>query len=75
MAIALLTTRVKQPNMEYYKMLVRCVRYVRSKTNTPLMLEVSKTSVTRWSINSAYWVHPDTKSHSVEMVSLGKIAT
>ena len=71
-AIAFLTTRTKQPNMDNHKNLACCVRYIRATVDMPLTIEAINSSLMRWWINAACGVHPDMKIHSIGMVSLGK---
>ena len=49
-----------------------CVRYIRDTADIPLTLETIKDRVMRWWIDASYEVHPDMKSHSGGILSLGK---
>ena len=70
--IALLTTRVKHPNMDNYNKLESCVMYIIDTMEMPLTLKAIKVRVIRWWINAEHRVHPDMKSHFGGMISLGK---
>ena len=71
-SISLLTTRVKQPNIENYKKLARCIRYIRVTENMYLTLEANNASIMRLRINEAYGVQTYTKIHPGGIISLGK---
>ena len=67
-----LTTRVKQPNMDNYKKLMCCIRYIRDTVDRSLLFDSSKVRVNIWWVNAAYRVHLGMKSHSGVIISLGK---
>ena len=71
-SIEFLTTRVNQPNLDNYKKLARCVRYIRDTVELPLTLEERKSRIMRRQTNAANGLHPYTKRHSGIMMSRGK---
>ncbi len=74
-AIAFLCTRVKDPDTDDYKKLTRTIRYLRGTVDLPLTLEADNISIIKWWVDASYAVHPDMKSHTNGMLSLGKGAT
>jgi hypothetical protein len=71
-AIAFLCTRVKEPDTDDYKKLTRTMRYLRGTVDMPLTLEANNMSIVKWWVDAAYAVHPDMKSHTGGLMSLGK---
>jgi hypothetical protein len=71
-AIAFLCTRVKEPDVDDYKKLTRAMRYLRGTIDMPLTLEAHNMSIIKWWVDASYAVHPDMKSHTGGMMSLGK---
>ena len=71
-AIDLLITRVKHTNLDGYKNLARCGRYIRATVEIPLILEANKSIRMSWWVYAAYGVHLDIKIHSRGMIKLGK---
>jgi hypothetical protein len=64
-AVAFLTTRVKSPDINDYKKLARVMKYL-------LTLEVADSHIVQWWIDASFGVHPDMKSHTGGVMSLGK---
>ena len=58
--------------MDHYKNMAHYVRYTMATTYMPLILETSKSRLTRWWINTAYRVHLDMNIHYGGIMSLGK---
>jgi hypothetical protein len=71
-AVAFLSTRVKNPDVDDYKKLIRVMRYLRGTVDMPLTLEADKMHVLKWWVDASYGVHPDMKSHTGGALSLGK---
>jgi hypothetical protein len=71
-AVAFLTTRVQQPDVDDYKKLRRAMQYLRSTADLPLTLEADNAHIVKWFVNASFAVHPDIKSHTGGMMSLGK---
>jgi hypothetical protein len=56
---------VKQPNIDDYKKLTQCMRFLCGTINDPFTLEADKNlSLVKWWIGASYLVHPDMKSHT-----------
>jgi hypothetical protein len=71
-AVAFLTTRVREPDIDDWKKLARCLCYLKGNTDFDFTLEIKLPVIIRWWINSAYGVHSDCKSHTSGVMSLGK---
>jgi hypothetical protein len=71
-AVAFLCTRVKCPDTDDYKKLARTLKYLRATSDLPLTLEVDNLQVIKWWIDASYAVHPDMKSHTGGIMSLGR---
>jgi hypothetical protein len=71
-AIAFLCTRVKGPDMDDYKKLMRVMRYLRGTLDLPLTLEAGDTNTVQWWVDASYATHPDMKSHTGAGMTLGK---
>ena len=71
-SVAFLCTRVKAPDMDDYKKLVRTMRYLWGTMYLPLVLESDGTGSIMWWVDRSFAVHKDMKSHTGAMMSLGK---
>jgi hypothetical protein len=71
-AVAFLTTRVKKPDTDDQKKLVRVMRYLRGTKGMPLTLQANGVHVVNWWIDAAFAVHVDMKGHTGGAMSLGK---
>jgi hypothetical protein len=70
-AIAFLCTRVQQPTEDDYNKLSRCIKYLRGTTELVLRLSAKNLNIIKWWVNVSYAVHPDMKSHTGGVMSLG----
>jgi hypothetical protein len=70
--VAFLTTRVVQPNVDDWKKLTRCIRYLRGSKELFLTLEANEGIDIKWWIDASFAVHPDMKSHTGNTMSFGK---
>ena len=74
-SVAFLCTRVKGPDEDDYKKLSRVMKYLRGTVNMPLTLEANNMHVIKWWVDASFAVHPDMKSHTGGVMTLGKGAT
>ena len=58
-----LTTRVRIPDENDWGQLKRILRYVRRKTNPPLILRSDSLTVIKLWVDASYVVHPDMRRH------------
>ena len=70
--MAFLTTRVQGPDVDDWKKLGRCLRYLRATRKLPLTLCCDPAGVIQWWIDASFAVHPDMRSHTGATMSLGK---
>jgi hypothetical protein len=71
-AVAFLTTRVKNPDKDDQSKLYRVIRYLRDTVFMPLVLEADGTKILQWWADAAFAVHPDMRSHTGGVGSMGK---
>ena len=71
-AVAFLTTRVTCPDEDDYKKLRRCICYLRATKELYLTLEADESGRVRWWVDASFAVHPDMKSHTGAVLSLGR---
>jgi len=71
-AIAFLCTRVKAPTEEDWGKLKRMIKFLSQTQDDVLTLKADGTNVVKWSLDAAFAVHPDMKSHTGAVMTLGK---
>ena len=70
-AVAFLTKRVTKPQQEDYNKLTRVIQYIRATQDMGMILEVRGTPTVTAYVDASYGVHPDMKSHTGCLVTLG----
>ncbi len=70
-AVAALSTRVKQPNQDDWKKLVRLIKYLNGTRYDKLILSADNLHVIKWYVDAAFAVHPDFKSHTGGVMTYG----
>jgi hypothetical protein len=72
-AVAFLMTRTTQPDVDDWKKLSQCIRYLCDSKDLPgLTLEADGDGAMRWWIDASFAVHRDMKSHSGLTMLMGK---
>jgi hypothetical protein len=70
--IAVLCTRVKQPNESDWQKLIRLMKYLNGTRDDKLILSADKLNVVKWYVDTSFAVHPDFKSHTGGVLTLGR---
>jgi len=70
-ALSFLCTRVKQPDTDDYKKLVRVMKYLQATIDMPLRLKADGSGIVKWWVDASYAVHSDMKSHTGGTMSMG----
>jgi hypothetical protein len=71
-AIAVLCTRVRDPNQADWEKLMRFMKYLNGTKEENLTLSAEDLRVVKWCVDVSFAVHPDFKSHTGTMMTLGK---
>jgi hypothetical protein len=71
-AILVLCTRVKDPNQADWEKLMRVMKYLNGTREEKITLSASDLRVVKWYVDASFAVHPDFKSHTSAMMTLGK---
>jgi hypothetical protein len=71
-AILVLCTRVKDPNQADWEELMRVMKYLNGTKEENLTLSADDLRVVKWYVDASFGVHPDFKSHTGAMMTLGK---
>ena len=71
-AIAFLCSRLRNPDMDDYKKLIRMIQYLRGTKGMILTLRANDDGMIRWWIDASYAVHADMKGHTGAALSLGR---
>ena len=71
-AIAFLTTRVRQPDQDDWDKLSHLMKYLRGTKDLPLILGADGTGIVKWFVDASFAVHPNMRSHSGGAVTLGR---
>ena len=71
-AVSFLCTRVQSPDVDDWKKLGRCMRFINETKKLYLTLEADDLSRVRWWIDASFGVHPDMKSHTGATMMIGK---
>jgi hypothetical protein len=70
-AVGFLITRVSSPDIDDLGKLKRVMRYLRDTRNLALTLEASDDGAIRWWGDASFGVHPNMRSHTGAVMSLG----
>ena len=70
-AIAYLTTRVRDPTEEDWKKLVKMLGFLKRTQDDIPHLKADSLNIIKWSLDASFAVHPDMRSHTGAIMSLG----
>ena len=71
-AIAFLSTHVSIPDTDDWKKLRRLIGYLKGTQDLVLTLSADGAWIVKWYIDAAFGVHKDMKSHTGNVMTLGK---
>lgn len=71
-AIAFLTTRVRAPTVQDWNKLVRLILFLRATSKDLLTIRCDGDRTAKWYVDAAFAVHPDMRSHTGAVFTLGK---
>jgi hypothetical protein len=71
-AILVLCMRFKDPNQADLEKLMRVMKYLNGTRDENLTLSADDQRVVKWYVDASFAVHPDFKSHTSAMMTLGK---
>jgi hypothetical protein len=71
LALTFLTTRVSSPDIDDLGKLKRVMRYLRDIKDLALTVEASDDGVVRWWVDASFAVHPNMRSHTSAVMTLG----
>jgi hypothetical protein len=71
-AISVLCTRVRDPNQADWEKQMRVMKYLNGTKEENLTLSADDLRVVKWYVDASFAVHPDFKSHTGTMMTLGK---
>ena len=71
-AISFLCTRIQSPDVDDFKKLGRCLRYLRDSRHLSLTLEADGMTVIQWWVDASFATHPNCRSHTGATLSFGK---
>ena len=71
-AIAFLTTRVREPSIEDWRKLEHLIEYLRSTMDMPLTLGADGTGVLNWYVDASFAVHTNMRGHTGGGLTMGR---
>ena len=61
------------PDTDYYKNLVRVMKYIQVTIGLPLVLSINKSGNIKWYVDSAFVVHKDVRIHTAGFMTMGTV--
>lgn len=71
-AIAFLTTRVREPDIEDWSKLGHLMKYLRGTKLLPLILSAAGSGILKWWVDGSFAVHPNMRGHTGGGLSMGR---
>jgi hypothetical protein len=71
-AIAVLCTRVKEPHKSDWRKLIHLLKFLNGSRDDVLTLSADNLHVLKWLIDAAFAVHPDFRSHTGGILTMGR---
>ncbi len=70
LAIAFLTTKVREPDEDDWRKLRHLIAYLKSTRELPLVLGARNTRVLHWYVDASFAVHPNMQGHTGGVLTL-----
>jgi hypothetical protein len=70
--IAYLCTRVRNPNQDDWRKLLRLIQFLNGTRDDDLTLSADNLNVIKWYVDASFAVHPDFKSHTGAVMTYGQ---
>ena len=70
-SVSLLCTRVRGPDTDDYKKLVRVIKYIQGTIGLPMILSIDKSGNIKWYVDASFAVHKDMRSHTGGFMTMG----
>jgi hypothetical protein len=70
--IAILCTRVKEPNEADWQKLLRLMKYLNGTRTKVLRIKADSIHIIKWYVDASFAVHPDFKSHTGGYMTMGE---
>jgi hypothetical protein len=71
-AVAFLTTRVRDPDIDNWAKLAHMMKYIRGTRKLPLILSANGSGILKWWIDASFAVHPNMRGHTGGGLSMGR---
>ncbi len=71
-AVAFLTTRVREPDEDDWRKLEHLMDYLKSTRDMPLILGGNNSGVLNWYIDASFAVHPNMRGHTGGGLTMGR---
>jgi hypothetical protein len=71
LAIAFLTTRVKEPDADDWQKPRHLINYLKSTCDLPLVLGALNTGVLHWHVDASFATHPNMRGHTGGVLTMG----
>jgi hypothetical protein len=71
-AIAFITTRVREPDIDDWAKLSHLMKYLRGTKSLPLILSANGSGIIKWYVDGSFGVHPNMRGHTGGGFSMGR---
>ena len=71
LSVSFLCTKVRGPDTDEYKKLVRVIKYIQGPIGLPLILSIEKPGNIKWYVDASFTVHKDMRSHTGGLLTMG----
>ncbi len=73
LAVAFLTTRVREPDKDDWQKLKHLIKYLKSNCDLLLVLGALNTGVLHWHVDASFATHPDIRGHTGGVLTMGTV--